>query len=196
MIRKFVIFMLKFILLATTFPIGLFFAALAKMKIFEYKNIAICVSIVPTKVGNVIRWWFYKLTLKHLGEKFSIYWLSYIVYPSVEIGNRVTIEEKCVISSCNIGDNVILAANVSIMSGKNHHDVDDLSNTFYDSVAKFKTVILEDNLWIGTHAVIMEDISNGTVVGAGSVVTKKFEPNSIIGGVPAKLIRRRGHKHN
>ncbi|MFV0375788.1 MAG: acyltransferase [Mangrovibacterium sp.] len=194
MIRNVFKQLLKLLLLAITFPFALIFVLPTKIRLFEYKNIAICVSIFPTRLGNMIRWWFYKLTLKSLGNKFNIYWLSYIVYPSVEIGNRVTIEEKCIISSCKIGDNVILAANVSIMSGKNHHDIDDLSHTFYDSIGKIKTVILEDNLWIGTHSVIMEDISYGTVVGAGSVVTKKFEPNSILGGVPAKLIRLRGHR--
>jgi len=153
-------------------------------------------SLIPTKIGDVMRWWFYKLTLKKVGTDFRIFWLSYIVYPSVEIGNNVTIEEKCVVSKCKIGDDVILAANVSIMSGKDHHDVDDLDNTFYDSKESIKTVILENNLWIGTHAVIMDDILEGTVVGAGAVVTKTYPVNSIIGGVPAKFIRKRGRDGN
>lgn len=119
--------------------------------------------------------------------------MSVIVYPEVEIGDNVTIEEKCVISRAKIGNDVIIAAGVSTMSGKNHHYIDDLSKTFYQSGGEVKTIIIGDNQWIGTHAVIMEDLSPGTVVGAGAVVTKKFPPNAIIGGVPAKLIRLRGN---
>lgn len=70
------------------------------------------------------------------------------------------------------------------MSGGKHHDI---NNTFYDSKE-----ILGDNLWIGTHSVILEDVNSHTAVAAGSVVTKKFPPYSLIGGVPSKLIRERG----
>jgi len=152
------------------------------------------IAIFPGKYGNILRWGFYKLTLKRVGKAFRIQWLSYIVYPSVSIGDNVTIEEKCVISKAIIGNDVIFAAGVSTMSGKNHHYVDNLKETFYKSGGDTKTIVIGDNQWIGTHAVIMEDLSSGTVVGAGAVVTKKFPPNSIIGGVPARLIRMRGTK--
>ena len=56
-----------------------------------------------------------------------------------------------------------------------------------------KDVIIEDNVWIGAKVVITSGckIRSGTVIGAGAVVTKDFPENSIIGGVPAKLIRPR-----
>lgn len=175
-------------------PLATIIYFIYKLSLMDYKDAAIFVSFFPCKYGIRLRRLFYKMTLRKLGEKFRIDWLSYIVYPSVEIGNNVTIEEKCVISRCSIGNDVILAANVSLMSGKNHHYVDDLTKTFYESGGEVKHIILEDNLWIGTHAVVMEDVSTGTVIGAGSVVTKKFPPNVIIGGVPARQIRERGKK--
>jgi acetyltransferase-like isoleucine patch superfamily enzyme len=175
-------------------PLILLIYVLYKLNFFEFKDASIIVSIFPGRYGNRLRNLFYKLTLKNLGKNFRIDWLSYIVYPSVEIGNNVTIEEKCVISRCKIGNDVILAANVSLMSGKNHHYVDDLTKTFYESGGEVKHIVLENNLWIGTHAVVMEDVSSGTVIGAGSIVTKKFLPNAIIGGIPAKVIRERGKK--
>lgn len=47
------------------------------------------------------------------------------------------------------------------------------------------------NVWIGSHATILPGVSIGdnAVVAAGAVVTKDVEPNSIVGGVPAKVLR-------
>ncbi|MGB2742321.1 MAG: hypothetical protein WBC60_17400 [Cognaticolwellia sp.] len=80
------------------------------------------------------------------------------------------------------------------MSGANHHDVDNLDLPFWDTVGELKQVIINDNVWVGTHAVIMNHINEGTAVGAGSVVTRTFPKNMIIGGVPARVIRARGEK--
>lgn len=160
--------------------------------LITFRNSAISISKIPGETGVVSRWIFYKLTLKKIGNNFNIGYGSYIVYNTVTIGNRVTIEEYCIISQCHIGNDVIIAARVSTMSGKNHHYVDDLNKSFYDSGGETKAIILGNNLWIGTHAVIMEDVSAGTVVAGGAVVNKKFPENAIIGGVPAKIIRMRG----
>jgi acetyltransferase-like isoleucine patch superfamily enzyme len=52
-------------------------------------------------------------------------------------------------------------------------------------------VIIEDNVWIGQGVAIMPDVTIGknSIIGANAVVTKSFPPNSIIGGVPARLIK-------
>jgi len=142
--------------------------------------------------GILIRQYYYKMTLNQCGQDLKIFYGAYIVYPEVEIGDRCTIEEYSIISMCTIGNDVIIAARCSLMSGAHHHDLDDLEHTFYDSKSNFKRIILGDNLWVGTHSVIMADISSHTAIGAGAVVTKKFSPYSVIGGVPAKLIRKRG----
>ena len=55
-------------------------------------------------------------------------------------------------------------------------------------------VIIEDDVWIGANCVITPDvrIGRGAVVGAGAVVTRNVAPFSIVAGVPAKVIGRRG----
>lgn len=52
-------------------------------------------------------------------------------------------------------------------------------------------VVIEDNVWIGEHACIMPGttIGKGSIVGANAVVTKDVPPYSLVGGVPAKLIK-------
>jgi len=54
-------------------------------------------------------------------------------------------------------------------------------------------VVIEDDVWCGANVTILKGVTigHGSVVAAGAVVTKSFPPYSIIGGVPAKLIRMR-----
>jgi len=56
-----------------------------------------------------------------------------------------------------------------------------------------KPTIIEDNVWIGGNCSILGGVTigQGSIVAAGSVVTKDVSPNSIVGGVPAKFIRSR-----
>lgn len=57
-------------------------------------------------------------------------------------------------------------------------------------------MIIENDVWIGEGAIILEGVTikTGAVVGAYAVVTKDVEPYAIVGGVPAKLIRYRFSK--
>lgn len=59
-------------------------------------------------------------------------------------------------------------------------------------------VIIEDDVWIGTHAVVLPGvkIGCGAVVGAGAVVTHDVAPFSVVGGVPAKFIKYRFSQEN
>lgn len=52
---------------------------------------------------------------------------------------------------------------------------------------------IEDNCWIGSGSIILDGVvlKEGTIVGAGAVVTKSFPANSVIMGVPAKLVKKR-----
>ena len=55
------------------------------------------------------------------------------------------------------------------------------------------TVIIGNDVWIGSHATVVDGISigDGSIVAAGSVVTKSVQPYAIVGGVPARPIRHR-----
>lgn len=54
-------------------------------------------------------------------------------------------------------------------------------------------VLIEDDVWIGTHVIIMPEvrIGKGAIIGAGAVVTHDVKPYSIVGGIPARHIRYR-----
>lgn len=54
-------------------------------------------------------------------------------------------------------------------------------------------VVIEDDVWTGVNVTILKDVTigRGSVVAAGAVVTKSCPPYSIIGGVPAKVLKMR-----
>jgi acetyltransferase-like isoleucine patch superfamily enzyme len=85
-----------------------------------------------------------------------------------------------------IGESVAIAPGVKIIS-RNHN--------IYDvwEYAEVKPIIIEDFCWLGANSVILPGVHLGkhTIVGAGAVVTKSFpEGYCIIGGVPAKILKR------
>lgn len=83
-----------------------------------------------------------------------------------------------------IEDGVQVAANVQLIS--NNHDLQDRK------ILTCKPVLLKRNCWIGAGATILPGVTVGenAVVGAGSVVTKDVEDNTVVAGNPARIIKR------
>lgn len=95
-----------------------------------------------------------------------------------------------IIAPVTIGNDVRLAQNI-VLSGLNHN-YQDLTKNICDQGVSRAEIVIEDDVWIGANAVITAGVRIGrhSVVAAGSVVTRSVEPYSIVGGVPAKLIKR------
>ncbi len=109
---------------------------------------------------------------------------------NIEIGKNFFANYNCTIldvSKVIIGDNVMLAPNVSIYTAS-HPIHFETRNSGYEFGAE---IVIGNNVWIGGNAVILPGVTLGDniVVGAGSVVTKSFPENCVIGGNPAKIIK-------
>lgn len=85
-----------------------------------------------------------------------------------------------------IGKGSMFAWGVKIITA--NHNVDN-----FDIWDDCEPVHIGENCWLGANVVILPGVQlgNGVIVAAGSVVTKSFSGNCVIGGVPAKLIRTR-----
>jgi len=99
-----------------------------------------------------------------------------------------------IVGPVTLGDYVMMGPDVYIMGVT--HDVSDLSKPMVVDTKNRsiqKEVKIGNDVWIGTRTVIMPGVEIGdhSIIGAGAVVTKSFPPYSIIGGVPARLIKKR-----
>jgi acetyltransferase-like isoleucine patch superfamily enzyme len=106
------------------------------------------------------------------------------------IGNSCHIGKNCFFDLKNritIDDNVVISMQTTIIT---HQDMSKsaISNLY---PAKSKAVLIKKNTYIGTNSVILMGItlSEGSFVAAGSVVTKDVPPYTMVGGVPAKIIK-------
>lgn len=84
-----------------------------------------------------------------------------------------------------IGDNALIGQQV-VIATLNH----DLNPEKRADMIPAK-VTIGKNAWVGAHATILAGVSIGenSVVAAGAVVTKDVPPNTVVGGVPAKIIK-------
>ncbi|RZK27009.1 MAG: acyltransferase [Flavobacterium sp.] len=99
------------------------------------------------------------------------------------------------IKSIEIGNKVMFGPNVTIMGGD--HNTSVVGEYMFDIEDKLPEndlpVIIKDDVWVGTGAIILKGITIGTgsIIAAGALVTRNVEEYSIYGGIPAKFIKKR-----
>jgi len=110
----------------------------------------------------------------------------------ISIGSNCQINENVKLDNVVIGNYVMIAPGVTIL-GKMHNFSSIETPMILQGEKKVLPTIIEDDTWIGTNAIIMPGItiSKGSIIGAGSVVTKNTNQFGIYAGVPAKLIKYR-----
>jgi maltose O-acetyltransferase len=142
-------------------------------------------------LGFIYRRAYWKTKLKYLGTDALIYANVVINSPDkVSIGDHCSMAEFVHIwgsSGVTIGNNVGLGSKVSITSAGHSPDADIWKNSLI-----LKPVTIEDNVMIGTHAIILPGVTikRGSSVAAGAVVTRDVPEDVIVAGIPAAIIRR------
>ncbi len=133
-----------------------------------------------------------KLILSKCGKDVNIEKGAQFV-SSVELGDRSGIGINARIAGKTIiGDDVMMGPECMIFTINHCTDSVEIPMAEQGNT-KEQPVIIGDDVWIGARVTILPgvEIGKGSIVSAGAVVTKSFPPYSVIGGVPAKLIKSR-----
>lgn len=142
-----------------------------------------------------------KSMLKKCGKNVYIGKGSDLTYKNISIGEHVSINKNCMFMCTRaeiiIGDHVMFGPHVFMITGGHRTDIrgrfmDEITNDEKRHVDD-QDIILEGDNWIGANSIVLKGVTigKGAVVAAGSIVTKDVEPYSIVGGIPAKLIKKR-----
>ena len=108
----------------------------------------------------------------------------------VTIGDHTRIGIHCtVIGPVCIGNHVNLAQGITVTAL--NHNFEDVSKRIDEQGVSTKPVVIGDDVWIGANAVVLPGVTigNHSVVAAGAVVTKDVPDHTLVGGVPAKVIK-------
>ena len=113
-------------------------------------------------------------------------------FTNIKIGHGCRINENVFIQGAIIGDKVMIAPNVSILSKTHNHDRVDIPMVDQGDTDEVLPEIGTD-VWIGRNAIIFPGvkIGDGAIIGAASLVNKDVEAYTVVGGIPAKLIKTR-----
>ena len=109
------------------------------------------------------------------------------------IGDNSGLGVNCEVpSNIIIGKNVMMGPNVFIIDANHQFDRIDIPMCEQGN-SESKQTIIEDDIWIGRQVIFTpgRTVKKGSIIAAGTVLTKDFPEYSIVGGNPAKLIRSR-----
>lgn len=158
-------------------------------------------SILPAYAGSRVRALALRAAGFQIGQGCVIWGMpiltgSATLYKNLHMGNYAMINLGCLFdlgSPIHIGDYVAIGHHVSILTTSH---IQGPSN-FRAGPTYSLPVIIESGAWIGTRTTILPGVTIGTgaVVAAGALVTKNVPANSLVGGVPARIIKSQLPSH-
>ncbi|MBE9192222.1 GAF domain-containing protein [Gloeocapsopsis crepidinum LEGE 06123] len=111
----------------------------------------------------------------------------------IEIGNNTYVGPYTCLSGnyIKIGRDCRIASHLGIYA--NNHNFGDPNRTIRGQGSSYKGIVIEDNCWLGSGVKVLDGVTvgQGSVIGAGAVVTKNIPPYSVAVGVPARVIKNR-----
>ena len=172
-----------------------------KQIIIKFFSVIIKASLAIPYLADKLLAVCYKKCMRHCGKGVYIRPLSsdFKGLENLSIGDYTSIPKHstfyCTGAPLTIGKKVIFGPAPTIITGD--HRIDVVGKFIMDSHDKLPEndarVVIEDDVWCGSHVTILKGVTigRGSVIAAGAVVTKSCPPYSIIGGVPAKVLKSR-----
>lgn len=148
-------------------------------------------AMVPGLTGQLVRRAFYGAVLAECHADSCIQWGTTFSTPDAVVSRGVYIGANCSIGRAVLAEHVTLGSNVHVLSGKNQHGFDDPDAPVQDQPGRYDQVRIGRNTWLGNGSLVLASVGERCVVAAGSVVVDPVPDDSVVGGNPARILRRR-----
>ncbi|MCC7087159.1 MAG: acyltransferase [Pirellulales bacterium] len=148
-------------------------------------------SLLPGQSGVYLRRAFYRLILPRCGTDCCISFGTIFSHPTASIGEHVYVGSYCVIGDVTLEDDALVASNVSIANGPAQHGIERLDIPVREQPGDWPRITIGRDTWIGERAVVLANLGQHCVIGAGAVVTREIPDYAIAVGVPAKVVSSR-----
>jgi acetyltransferase-like isoleucine patch superfamily enzyme len=149
-------------------------------------------ACMPGRLGVLVRAVFFSKVLSQCDPTVFIGFGALLTKSDTRLGKHVYIGPYCQLGWVTIGDDTLLGPSVQIPSGPKAHTFDRLDTPIRNQPRESRQVFIGRDCWIGAGSILMADVGDQSVIGAGSVVIKPIEPMQLAAGVPCKPIRPRG----
>lgn len=153
-----------------------------------FNTFAQLAAILPGIPGAFLRRGFYHWTLEECSLNCHIGFGTVFSHRQTIVEDHVYIGNYALIGSAHLQQHCLIGSRTSILSGKALHVIGDDGLWTPYTAERLSRVVLGRNVWVGESAVIVSDIGENSMVGAGAVVTTAVKPGIIVTGNPARFV--------
>jgi acetyltransferase-like isoleucine patch superfamily enzyme len=162
-----------------------------KIYLYIFNLVFVIIDFLPPPIRDFA----YKILFKKLGRRCFIDYKTYFRFPEkISIGDHVSINRGCQFfatylnggASISIGSYVAFSHGVMLFAASQDYS----SLILTDKVGD---IVIGNYVWIGGGTIVLPGVTigEGSIIGAGSVVSRDIPPYSVAIGIPAKVIKQR-----
>jgi acetyltransferase-like isoleucine patch superfamily enzyme len=155
-----------------------------------FKACAELLSLFPGAPGVYLRQAYYRMTLAGCAADCHIGFGTIITHRNLFLEEGVYIGNRCTVGMARIGRDTTIGCNVDILSGRHQHFTHWVDVPVQQQGGEYVPVRIGNNAWVGNSAVVMADVADNSVVGAGSVVVHEVPAGCMAAGNPAVVKKR------
>lgn len=162
-----------------------------RLGLTDYRGCGECVSRLPGPLGRIVRRAWYSRTLADCGARLLVHFGTVLRDPRTRVGDDCTFGEYNSIGWAAIGDFFVSGDHVSIVAGRHQQRFSRTDIPMRFQTSRTQCVRVADDVWVGSHAVIADDVAAHSIVGASALIIDTFPEWSVLAGVPARVIGSR-----
>jgi acetyltransferase-like isoleucine patch superfamily enzyme len=148
-------------------------------------------ALIPGLPGVYLRRAFLCRTLEYCDRTASIHFGTIFSQAGARIDANVYVGPRCHLGLVHLERDVLLAAGVHVPSGADTHGTDRVDVPIREQEGRRTRVVIGEDTWVGSAAIVLAAVGRHSIVAAGSVVTRSLPDYVVAAGVPARVIKER-----